>query len=53
MVALSDVAPKLVLTTAADWKAKSVWFHDVQEKASSFAVTPELKQLAGRDHRGP
>ncbi len=46
MVALSDVAPKLILTTAADWKAKSVWFHDVQEKAGSFAVTPELKQLA-------
>ncbi len=46
MVALSDVAPKLLLTTAADWKAKSVWFHDVQEKASCFAVTPELKALA-------
>ncbi len=47
MVALSDVAPKLILTTAADWKAKSVWFHDVQEKANCFAVTPELKRLAG------
>jgi transglutaminase-like putative cysteine protease len=45
MVALSDVAPKLLLTTA-DWKAKAVWFHDVQEKAASFAVTPELKRLA-------
>ncbi|MBZ5590334.1 MAG: DUF3857 domain-containing transglutaminase family protein [Acidobacteriia bacterium] len=48
MVALSDVAPKLILTTAADWKAKSVWFHDVQESASCFAVTPELKQTADR-----
>ena len=48
MVALSDVGPKLILTTAADWKAKSVWFHDVQEKAGSFALTPELKQLADR-----
>ena len=46
MVALSDVAPKLILTTAADWKAKSVWFHDVQEDASCFTVTPELKALA-------
>ena len=45
MVALSDVAPKLLLTTA-DWKAKAVWFHDVQEEAGSFAVTPELKKLA-------
>ncbi|HVN75317.1 MAG TPA: DUF3857 domain-containing protein [Thermoanaerobaculaceae bacterium] len=46
MVALSDVAPKLLLTTAADWKAKSVWFHDVQEDASCFKVTPELKKMA-------
>ena len=46
MVALSDVAPKLLLTTATDWKAKAVWFHDVQEEAESFAVTPELKKLA-------
>ena len=47
MVALSDVAPKLLLTTAADWKAKAVWFHNTQEEADCFAVTPELKQLAG------
>lgn len=46
MVALSDVAPKLLLTTAADWKAKAVWFHEVQENAGCFAVTPELKQVA-------
>ncbi|HUK14435.1 MAG TPA: DUF3857 domain-containing transglutaminase family protein [Thermoanaerobaculaceae bacterium] len=46
MVALSDVAPKLILTTAADWKAKAVWFHDTQEAASCFAVTPELKAAA-------
>jgi transglutaminase-like putative cysteine protease len=45
MVAISDVAPKLLLTTA-DWKAKAVWFHDVQEEAASFAVTPELKRVA-------
>jgi hypothetical protein len=48
MVALSDVAPKLLLTTAADWKAKAAWFHDVQEKASCFAVTPELKRVAAQ-----
>lgn len=46
MVALSDVAPKLILTTAADWKVKAVWFHNTQEQASCFEVTPELKQLA-------
>jgi transglutaminase-like putative cysteine protease len=47
MVAPSDVAPKLLLTTAADWKVKAVWFHNTQEEADCFAVTPELKQLAG------
>jgi hypothetical protein len=46
MVALSDVAPKLLLTTAADWKVKAVWFHNTQEEARCFEVTPELKQLA-------
>ena len=46
MVAWSDVAPKLLLTTAPDWKAKAVWFHGVQEDAKAFAVTPELKRVA-------
>jgi len=46
MVAWADVAPKLLLTTAPDWKAKAVWFHGVQEDAKAFAVTPELKQVA-------
>ena len=48
MVALSDVAPKLLLTTAADWQAKAIWFHDVQERYGSFTVTPEIKAVA--DH---
>jgi transglutaminase-like putative cysteine protease len=46
MVAWSDVAPKLLLTTAPDWQAKAVWFHGVQEDAKAFAVTPELKRVA-------
>lgn len=28
---LSDDAPKVVLATAADWRDKSVWFHQVNE----------------------
>ncbi len=44
--AWSDVAPKLLLTTARDWRAKSLWFHAVQEEAGCFTVTPELKQVA-------
>lgn len=48
MVAWSDVAPKLILTTSPDWQAKSVWFYSTQEKAASFAVTPEVKAMADR-----
>jgi transglutaminase-like putative cysteine protease len=43
MVSLSDVAPKLVLSTSPDWKAKSKWFHSVNEDYGSFESTPEIK----------
>lgn len=46
MVGWSDVAPKLLLTTAPDWKAKAIWFHGVQEDSKAFAVTPELQRVA-------
>ncbi len=52
MVAWSDVAPKLLLTTAADWRAKAVWFHGVQEDARAFEVTPELQRVADEVTRG-
>lgn len=52
MVAVSDVAPKILLTTAADWRAKAVWFHGVQERAGCFAVTPELAATADAVTRG-
>ncbi len=42
MVAFSDVAPKLLLTTTADWEAKSLWFHGVNEDFGSFESTPEI-----------
>ncbi len=48
MVALADVAPKLLLTTAPDWRAKAIWFHDVQERYGSFTVTPEIQAVADR-----
>lgn len=47
MVAWSDVGPKLLLTTARDWRAKSLWFHAVQEEARCFETTPELARVAG------
>ena len=43
MVALSDVAPKLLLSTSPDWYAKSTWFFGVNEAFGSFDSTPEIK----------
>lgn len=45
MVAASDVAPKLLLSTSPDWYAKAVWFHGVNEDFGSFAVTPEVQKM--------
>lgn len=42
-VALSDIAPKLLMSTSPDWKAKSLWFNKVNEDFGSFAATPEIK----------
>jgi hypothetical protein len=42
MVALSDVAPKLLLSTSPDWYAKSKWFFKVNEDFGSFETTPEI-----------
>ena len=41
-VALSDIAPKLLMSTSPDWKAKSLWFYKVNEDYGSFASTPEI-----------
>lgn len=43
MVALSDVAPKLLLSTSPDWQTKSLWFYKVNEDFGSFGSTPEIK----------
>jgi hypothetical protein len=42
-VALSDIAPKLLLSTSPDWKTKSTWFYGVNEDFGSFESTPEIK----------
>ncbi len=42
MVALSDVAPKLLLSTSPDWFTKSKWFCGVNEDYGSFKSTPEI-----------
>lgn len=42
MVAFSDVAPKLLLSTSPDWYTKSKWFYGVNEDYGSFKSTPEI-----------
>ena len=44
MVAISDVAPKLLISTAPDWQAKSKWFYQVNEDYGSFKSTLEIDQ---------
>ncbi len=44
MVAMSDVAPKLLISTSPDWYAKSIWFYGVNEDYGSFEWTPEIKE---------
>lgn len=42
MVAQTDVAPKLLLSTSPDWYTKSKWFCGVNEDYGSFNSTPEI-----------
>jgi transglutaminase-like putative cysteine protease len=52
MVDLSDVAPKLLISTSPDWKAKSLWFHKVNEDYGSFAFDDEIKAKTEEIVRG-
>lgn len=42
MVSLSNVAPKLLISTSPDWYAKSLWFYGVNEDYGSFNSTAEI-----------
>ncbi|HRZ77506.1 MAG TPA: transglutaminase-like domain-containing protein, partial [Bacteroidales bacterium] len=42
MVAPSDVAPKLVMSTSPDWESKSMWFYRVNEDYGSFGWDDEI-----------
>ncbi|GAB4292450.1 MAG: DUF3857 and transglutaminase domain-containing protein [Marinilabiliales bacterium] len=42
MVDISDVGPKLIITTSPDWETKSMWFYGVNEDFGSFETTPEI-----------
>ncbi len=37
-----DISPKVVMTTAADWEAKSKWFFDVNK--NQFEVTDDIRE---------
>jgi hypothetical protein len=52
MVAPSDVATKLLVSTSPDWYAKSVWFNKVNEDFKSFAVTPEVQDITDKLLKG-
>ena len=46
MVSLFDVAPKLFLSSTAEWKDKSLWFNKVNEDYGSFeAYEPAQKKV--------
>ena len=42
-VASNDIEPKVIVTTAKDWEAKSMWFYGVNEDFGSFEPTPEIQ----------
>jgi hypothetical protein len=48
MVDMSDVAPKLLMSTSPDWFAKSKWFYKVNEDYGSFDYTPEIKEKVNK-----
>ncbi|PLX18423.1 MAG: transglutaminase [Marinilabiliales bacterium] len=52
MVALSDVAPKLLLTTTAEWEDKSLWFYGVNEDFGSFESTSDIDRKVAEILKG-
>ena len=52
MVAFSDVAPKLLLTTTAEWEDKSKWFFGVNEDFGSFESTPAIDKKVAEILKG-
>jgi hypothetical protein len=41
-VDVSDIAPKLLISSTPDWQAKSLWFYNVNEDYGSFETTPAI-----------
>ncbi|MEA3318214.1 MAG: DUF3857 and transglutaminase domain-containing protein, partial [Bacteroidota bacterium] len=52
MVGISNIAPKLLMTTSPDWETKSRWFHGVNEDYGSFDTTPEIDKKVNEILKG-
>ena len=52
MVAVSDVAPKLLVSTTATWKAKSSWFFKVNEDFGSFIANQDIRDKVNEILKG-
>lgn len=52
MVDFYDAAPKLMMSTTADWKEKSRWFYGVNEDYGSFTAIPEAQKKVDELIRG-
>ncbi|MFP4622084.1 MAG: DUF3857 domain-containing transglutaminase family protein [Bacteroidales bacterium] len=43
MVAVSDIAPKLIVTTTEKWEQKSLWFYNVNKDYGSFEINQAIQ----------
>jgi len=43
MVATSDIAPKLIMTTTKEWEQKSLWFYNVNKDYGSFEYNQAIQ----------
>ena len=51
-VDISDVGPKLLLSTSPDWQTKSLWFYKVNEDYGSFEFDQAIKRKVDEITRG-
>ena len=52
MVAMVDVAPKLLVSTTESWNSKSTWFYKVNEDFGSFVPDKEIKDKVNEVLKG-
>jgi len=52
MVAMSDIAPKLLVSTTTDWNSKSTWFYKVNEDFGSFVPDKEITEKVNEILKG-